>query len=681
MSMDTNLKGRLRNTSLPKSHGLLPLFEAVVNSIHSVEEAGLSPDDGKITVEIIRRSQGQLGLDEKKSPGREALENIVGFKVTDNGIGFNDDNLQSFQTLDSDHKADKGCRGVGRLLWLKAFKRVSISSVYNDEENLKSRKFSFSSTRGVSLVDKEDVDQESPKKTCIHLDGFVEKYRDAASKTAETIGSNMFEHCLWYFVRVGGASTITIFDNGEEISLDDIYDEHMHTSAESDDFDLKGQSFNITHVKLRMHSAQSHLIAFCAANRLVKEEAITGKIPGLYGKIKDDTGEFVYVCYVCSEFLDENVRSERTGFDITEEEGVLFADSEMSLKDIRDAVIERASTHLSDYLTENKQRGLERVEKFVSHKAPRYRPILSRIPGADLLVDPNISDKQLDLTLHKHLSKIEAKLLTEGHEIMNPVISDDLETYKKKLLEYLKTAEDIKKSDLANYVSHRKVVLDLLTKAIEKQPDGSYVREDLIHNLIMPMGNDSDDVLPESCNLWLIDERLAFHDYLASDKTLRSMPITGNEETKEPDLLTLNLFDNPILIAEEQQPPLAAIEVVEIKRPLRNDAAEGEEKDPIEQALGYLDRVRKGRVQTAKGRPIPNAETIPGYCYILCDLTSSMLRRCKMHDLTQTSDGLGYFGYKDGFKSYVEVISFDRLVNAAKQRNRAFFDKLGLPTS
>jgi len=38
MSMKTNLSGRLRNTSLPASHGLMPLFEAVVNSIHSIEE-------------------------------------------------------------------------------------------------------------------------------------------------------------------------------------------------------------------------------------------------------------------------------------------------------------------------------------------------------------------------------------------------------------------------------------------------------------------------------------------------------------------------------------------------------------------------------------------------------------------------------------------------------------------
>jgi hypothetical protein len=38
MSLNTSLKGRLRNTNLPLTHGLAPLFEAVVNSIHSIDE-------------------------------------------------------------------------------------------------------------------------------------------------------------------------------------------------------------------------------------------------------------------------------------------------------------------------------------------------------------------------------------------------------------------------------------------------------------------------------------------------------------------------------------------------------------------------------------------------------------------------------------------------------------------
>jgi hypothetical protein len=197
----------------------------------------------------------------------------------------------------------------------------------------------------------------------------------------------------------------------------------------------------------------------------------------------------------------------------------------------------------------------------------------------------------------------------------------------------------------------------------------------------MPMGKDSSQVAIDSCNLWLIDERLAFHNYLASDKTLSSMPITGSTETKEPDICALNIYDNPILVSEGSKLPLASIVVVEIKRPMRNDANEGEEKDPIEQALGYLNRIRQGSVETSTGRPIPHSDSIPGFCYVICDITPSIQNRCTIHDAVLTSDGLGYFFYHKNYKSYVEVISFDRLVNSAKERNRAFFDKLGLPTS
>lgn len=114
-------------------------------------------------------------------------------------------------------------------------------------------------------------------------------------------------------------------------------------------------------------------------------------------------------------------------------------------------------------------------------------------------------------------------------------------------------------------------------------------------------------MLLDSCNLWLVDERLAFHDYLASDKTLMSMPITGSKDTKEPDLCALNVYDNPILVSEGTKLPLASIVVVEIKRPMRKDASPGEEDDPVEQSIGYLNRIRRGQVQTSQGRPIPES--------------------------------------------------------------------------
>lgn len=675
MSLHTNLQGRLRNTHLPKSHGLLPVFETIVNSIHSLEERG-NLSTGQIILKIQRDSQSSP-LDEDSHPN-----DIEGFVVEDDGIGFNDANMRSFETLDSDHKIDKGCRGVGRLLWLKAFDHIEINSCFQDSENnVKNRAITFDAKNGIKSLQVAD-NTNSYIKTSVKLLGFDKKFSAAAPKTIDPIARALLEHCLWYFVRTEGVPEIKIQDLNGVINLNDLYDTYMHESAYGEEITIKDHNFNLIHIKFRASSSKKHGLSFCASSRLVKEEAISGKIPGLHGRISDNNGEFIYSCYVSSVYLDERVRSERTSFNITDTEDIdgIFSSAEISLKEIREQVLERSKIYLNAYLEDNITAGRNRIDKFVSEKAPRYRPIISRISKDELAIDPNISDKDLELHLHKHLAEVERSMLEQGHEIMAS-FDGDVDDYQERLNQYLRTAEDIKKSDLANYVSHRRVIIDLLEKSIQRTETGKYAREDLIHELIMPMRKDSNEVLVDSYNLWLVDERLAFHNYLASDKTLSAMPITGDCSTKEPDLCALNICDNPILVSEKQTLPLASITIIEIKRPMRNDAKAGEQKDPIEQSLGYLNRIRKGQVMTAKGRLIPNSEDIPGYCYVICDLTQSIIDRCELLDLTVTSDHTGYFGFHKKYKAYIEVISYDKLVNTAKERNRSFFDKLGLPTT
>ncbi|HCG5626338.1 TPA: ATP-binding protein [Vibrio parahaemolyticus] len=671
MSLQTNLKGRLRNTSLPKSHGLMPVFEAVVNSIHSIEEKGNS-DNGKVVLRINRATQESLDFDAKSLPP------IVGFTITDNGCGFDETNFKSFETLDSDHKIDKGCRGVGRLMWLKVFDLVEVESHFVDlDSQLKKRVFRFNDKSGVHSENVQ-VATEQQSGTQIKLLGFDESYRKQVPAKGLTVANQLLEHVLWYFVRQGSAPNIQVEDAGEIFELDSLLEEHMHASAFLETIKIRDYSFDLTHIKFRASVNKKHQLALCAANRLVKEESIQGKIPGLYGKISDESGEFTYTCYVSSGYLDERVRSERTSFDIAENVEDML--NEVSFKDMRDAVLARTKEYLQDVLAENVSAGRKRVDDFINSHAPRYRPIAHYVAEEQLIVDPEKSDKDLELHLHAQWYEVERQLVSEGHDIMQPQNEEHIEQYKERLSEYLQKAEDLKQSDLANYVSHRKVIIDLLQKSIERLDDGKYAREDMIHELIMPMRKDSSEVLLDSCNLWLIDERLAFHNYLASDKTLNAMPITGNDSTKEPDLLSLRVFDNPLLVNDQNSFPLASITVVEIKRPMRNDMREGEDKDPIDQALSYLERIREGKVKTKSGRPIPGNNDIPGYCYVLCDLTESMHRRCRRANLRITSDGMGYFGYNEPSHAYIEVISFDQLVKAAKERNRAFFDKLGLPS-
>ncbi|MCC6371269.1 MAG: ATP-binding protein, partial [Bacteroidia bacterium] len=146
MNLNTSLKGRLRNTNLPLTNVLYPLFEAVVNSIHSIDTAmklnsKSSTFEGIITIRILRSSQVTNYSDIKPD--------IIGFEILDNGVGFNTDNYNSFQTLDSEYKIALGCRGVGRLLWLKAFDKVTVKSVYEENRQLYSRTFDFTAANDI----------------------------------------------------------------------------------------------------------------------------------------------------------------------------------------------------------------------------------------------------------------------------------------------------------------------------------------------------------------------------------------------------------------------------------------------------------------------------------------------------------------------------------------------------
>ena len=226
-NMESLLKGRLRNTHLPLSNALTPLFEGIVNSIHAVEDdaaaGGRKVRQHQITVRMERSPQKALQLDAKALP----REPIQAFEIEDDGVGFTGANWKSFQVLDSLEKASRGCRGIGRLTWLKVFDRVQIDSLYSEGGTLFRRKFSFDPEQSVQLVSNEAVSPQA-KRTVVRLEGFDHRFADSAPKSARPIAMAILEHCLWYFVREQGAPKILVVDREDRIDLDDLFDEHMH---------------------------------------------------------------------------------------------------------------------------------------------------------------------------------------------------------------------------------------------------------------------------------------------------------------------------------------------------------------------------------------------------------------------------------------------------------------------
>lgn len=507
--------------------------------------------------------------------------------------------------------------------------------------------------------------------------------REATGEKTIAIAREVFEHCVWYFLRPGGAPQIIVRDNDESVSLASLMDEFVFSELPRLTLDLKGEKFDLLSLFLKATSrSTSPKLYWCAANRVVSEENLTGQVPGLYGRLKDSTDtEFTYVGYLSADYLDAHVRSDRTAFDLDAQLQSETLYSDISIGEICDRVLSGIEDLLEEPLAKAREEGRPRVSDYVSTRAPRYRPVLPKLEALGVTVDPSMKDADLEILLHRNLQKLEANAIAEGHAVFAEVGSVPLEDYQERLSRYLELIKEINQSDLAAYVSRRRVILDLLLKIIRTDEHGKYSREDAVHSLLFPMRADSNDVGSDTSNLWIVDERLAFHDYLASDKTLKSMPITESDSRLEPDTLATRLVDVPVLAAEGEALPLPSIVVIEIKRPMRNDVSDAKDKDPIQQSLEYVNRVREGGVLTASGRPIPGSHDSPAFCYIIADLTTSMVSRCKVANLRKTHDGLGYFGYNEPHKAYIEVISFDGLINAATERNRAFFDKLGLPSS
>jgi hypothetical protein len=175
-------------------------------------------------------------------------------------------------------------------------------------------------------------------------------------------------------------------------------------------------------------------------------------------------------------------------------------------------------------------------------------------------------------------------------------------------------------------------------------------------------------------NLWLIDERLAFHTYLASDKPFTSIEPIASESTQRPDII---VFNRAMAFSDDTPLRLQTVVIVEFKRPMRGDYDEKE--NPIAQVYEYIREVRKGIAQQRDGRPFQVSEHVPFYCYIVCDLTPKLRQFAEDHALTRAWDNEGYFGYNPTRHAYVEVISFDKLIEDAEKRNRVFFERLGLP--
>ena len=258
-----NIKGRVKNYTLPKNQPLFPLYEAVVNSFHAIDERRNIDDfNAKIVIELVRDGDPVLPI----VPGLQP--EVTGFVIKDNGSGFNDNNMKSFLESDSTYKADLGGKGVGRFSWLLVFKKALINSRYCDGDDFVKREFVFSIENAEIDDSLYKCEKRDDNLTTIELVDCLMPYRTYVPKNAMTIAMRIIQHCLIYFI-ADNCPSVCLVDGKETLDLNKLFRENIKTEDNEVVIKIGEENFTLLHVKAEERTINGNKLFICANNRVV----------------------------------------------------------------------------------------------------------------------------------------------------------------------------------------------------------------------------------------------------------------------------------------------------------------------------------------------------------------------------------------------------------------------------
>lgn len=664
-----NILGIVRDIR-SKTTYLTPIIEAVCNSIDAIGDL----PNGRIEV-IVKREPINSDLE-----GNQVKGSIISIDVVDNGVGFNLDNRESFDTFRSSFKYEKGGKGFGRFMYLKYFDRVKVESYFrNDKGEMRKRSFVFGKKNDI-IVDEveEEVLEHNQTGTTLHLVSILKSSN--IDKGLEVIARKLVERLLVFFVDNTKSMPQIILreeDGSEEICLNDYVGEDRDiTLVKEAPLSLKSKKDLSIQLKVQVYkiffSTMSSKISLTANKREVTDTPMHKYIPEFKAPLimvdsKGTAKNYVVKAYVIGAFLDESVTVERDAFTISKTEDDLFA--EISESDIEKAAAKVVRECFKDEVYKRLEEKKKKVSQYVAQKAPWHKFLENDIDIDSMPM--SISEQEIEMKFQEcKFQKEQAARNAINVLNQNQDVDSSPEVVEAQVDMILQAVTEVAKNDLIHYVCNRKRVLDLFDSLRARKENGRPHLESDIHNLIYPMRRTSLDTSYDEHNLWLLDERLVFSQYIASDKVISS------KDHDEPDLVTF--FDNRVFMRNGDNVITAPVSIYEFKRPRREEYTDSE--NPITQACRYARKILEGKYEMPNGSENVKVDKdhTPVYLYIVADIVSKIKQFADEASLTETPDGEGYIGYIKAYNAYVQIMSFKKVVDDARMRNAIFFRKLGL---
>lgn len=639
-----------------------PIIEAIFNSLRAIKEA--KKDDGEIIIDVLR--EGTESTDEL------VLNQIIGFEIFDNGIGITNENRDAFDTIFTNKNIADGGKGFGRLMYLKFFDTVRIESVYRENDKFRYRNFNVGRYYDlIEAIEEGDIDKQTT-----YTKVFLKSCKREYEKNLEVIARKILEQLLTIFITNKESVPKIILKDAhynKNILLNDYYDNNdeiikIESTPVIIPTDLSNNEqmkrFQI-HIFKNYFSQDLNKLFLVADDRTVTENSLKEYIPEFDDKfidVKDDTSKsFVLKAYLTGEYLDKNVTHDRDKFNFDKTESSEFYP--YSKFELEKYISEYLRNIYSEEIYNRSSKKRERINEYISNEAPWYKKYSSDLNLDKLGLMP--SNEEIEQQLHQLAYQDEVRAKQSAKEILE---SDNI-GFNERVEQIVSSLTDLNKNELAKYVVVRKQILKLFEDAVRRNRDGSVEDEKVFHNIVFPMNNDITQVKYNDHNLWLLDERLVFSEFVASDRK-----INKSKEGKEPDLIIFNKRNTFRVGSNQASNPLT---IFEFKKPKRTGYSEKE--NPIDQIYKYAELIRKGKYETPDGlEELKVEDNTPIYGIIICDIVDKIKGFAKGASLTISPDKEGFYGFHPGYGIYYEIISYSKLLKDATQRNKIFFKKLGI---
>ena len=478
--------------------------------------------------------------------------------------------------------------------------------------------------------------------------------------------------------------SIRLFDNGDAQNLSEFFFNSVRKGSSDSSINYGDERFAIQHMLVDKKLAPiGNNLVYCGANRAFEFQSLN-EFLGMKTVSDAELGALVYIGLVTGELFDSHLNHERTGFD--------FGDHDFT--EINKIALASTKTFLAEYLVAKKERS-KRLLAQVLEINPLYASAVGNVDEYAENMPLGWDETQLVRDVAVRRYRAQKSLIRQVEKLESNTASMTDDQFAKHVNEISSGLGDAEKGALAQYVVERKLVIELLRA--RRQIDlkkSEHQSEAIIHEIFCPLGTTSDVLDYDDHNLWLLDDRLAYYSYIASDRPIQSFArdaadpstleleertelneIGAYSEKCEPDLA---IFRRPMLFRRTNTPD--PVVIVEFKAPgkVKYSGAVGD--NPVWQIRKYIESLIGKECYNFEGSRISDINKgTPFHCYLVAESSRQLDELLRAHGIFKpTPDGNGRFGYLEDLDAYFEFIPYDQVLENARLRNEAFFKRLNL---